>query len=60
MIMGDVVGDGIIDAKDALAASSHIRKLSSLSGVYLEATDFDANGALSTIDYIRLKLLIKF
>lgn len=58
-IKGDVVGDGTINAQDALAASSHIKKSSKLSGLYLEATDFDANGTITTMDYIKLKLLIK-
>lgn len=60
MLYGDVTGDGLVNSDDVVATRSHLKTLTELEGDYLTASDVNFDGATSTIDYIRIKLVVKF
>ncbi len=54
VVEGDVNGDGTITSSDTLAQSSHLQAKATLDGAYLTAADFDANGSVTSSDYLSL------
>ncbi len=54
VVEGDVNGDGTTTSADTLAQSSHLQAKAPLDGAYLTAADFDANGSVTSSDYLSL------
>lgn len=51
VILGDVNGDGAIDAFDAITIDLYIANLHELTGSYLEAADINQDGLVDDSDY---------
>lgn len=51
VILGDVNGDGAIDAFDAITIDLYIANLHELTGAYLEAADINQDGLIDDSDY---------
>ncbi len=59
VVTGDINGDGSITSADCLAQQGHLSAGALLDGAYLEAADFDGNGAFSSADYLSLTARLK-
>lgn len=51
VILGDVNGDGAIDAFDAITIDLYIANLHEFTGAYLEAADINQDGVVNDLDY---------
>lgn len=60
VISGDVDGNGLVDSTDVASVKANIRADISFDGAYAKAADIDGDSDLSTIDYIRIKIAVKF
>ena len=58
IVNGDLDGDGLINSSDVTAHKAHIRAVSKLVSHFLTASDFNGDGKVNTLDYIRLKLAV--
>lgn len=54
IIIGDVDGDGVVTAGDALSALRHAMDVLTLSGQPFEAADFDGDGSISIADALEI------
>ena len=52
VILGDVNGDGKITVNDAVFASNHYIKLTTLEGAYLKAADANGDNRITTNDAV--------
>ena len=59
VIYGDVSGDGYIDITDLLKVQKHIKKVSTLSGNYLTASDTNKDGKIDITDLLKVQKHIK-
>lgn len=55
IILGDVNGDGELNATDYLQIKSFFLSISSLDGVYFTAANVDCQGSIDATDYIKVK-----
>ena len=59
VVKGDCTGDGLANSADVTAMMKDVKNVIGLSGIYLKAVDSDNDRVISTLDYIREKLLVK-
>lgn len=59
IVRGDCTGDGLANSGDVAAMRKAIKRISDLEDVYFKAVDSNEDSVLSTLDYIREKILIK-
>lgn len=59
VIKGDVDSDGLVNSTDAYVVKSYLKKLRALNSVEKLGAEFDADGEVTTLDYIKLKLKAK-
>lgn len=59
VVKGDCTGDGLANSTDVTAMMKDVKNVTGLSGIYLKAVDSDCDTVISTLDYIREKLLVK-
>ncbi len=58
-LIGDITGDGKLNAADLLRAKSHIKGVGLLTGYELKCADIDGNGKVNAADLLKLKAHIK-
>lgn len=57
VVHGDINGTGSINGDDVVAWREHKVKINSLSGAYLKACDYDADGTISSNDLVAMRLI---
>ena len=58
-LIGDITGDGVLNASDLLKAKSHIKKISPLTGYDFDVADIDGNDRVNASDLLKMKSHIK-
>lgn len=59
IVKGDCTGDGLVNSTDVMTMKRTVKKTATLGGSYFKAVDSDGDNVLSTLDYIREKILVK-
>lgn len=59
VVIGDADGDGLSNTTDAATVKLHVKSLAALSKESREAVDFNGDGTICSVDYLRLKLSMK-
>jgi hypothetical protein len=59
VVLGDIVGDGVIDSTDTLAMSQSMTTGDALTGIYAEAADYNGDGVQTSVDLLMIQLHIR-
>lgn len=59
VVKGDIDSNGIVNSSDAFLVKAYLRRFINFDSNEKLGAEFDADGAVTTLDYIRLKLKIK-
>lgn len=55
VLRGDTNGDGKISALDYVKVRNHLDRVTTLTGVYLQAADASGDGKVSALDYVKIR-----
>ncbi len=58
-LIGDITGDGKLNAADLLKAKSHIKGISKMADYEFDCCDVDGNGAINAADLLKMKAHMK-